>query len=131
MLQGILLGILMTIMLDSIPVDDVRLKAEQAADADVLYSLQRNGDCPSAVRAIDVRFLGSNPDIRELSEAANSLGFTLVQIVPLPTGEEAIDLSLQSDAQPASIESLTLRALRIETHFKLRYDGWGTVATRC
>ena len=43
----------MAIVLDSIPVDDMRLKAEHAADADVLYSLQRNGDCPSVVRAID------------------------------------------------------------------------------
>jgi hypothetical protein len=131
MLQAILLGIFMTVALDSIIVNEVRLKEEHAADADVLSSLERNGDCPSVVRAVGVRFVGLKPYIYGLAQAANSLGFTIIQIVEMPSGEEAIDLSLQSDTQKSSIEGLTLSALRMERHFMLRYDGWGTVAMRC
>jgi hypothetical protein len=131
MLQGILPGIIMAVALDSIGVDEVRLLEERAGDAAVLSSLQRMGDCSSVVRPIDVRFVGSTHDIDELSKAADGLGFILIQIADMPSGEQAIDLSIQSDAQKLSIDSLTLKALRIEGRFKLRYDGWGTVAEKC
>ncbi|UWU18338.1 hypothetical protein N2599_24150 (plasmid) [Rhizobium sullae] len=49
----------------------------------------------------------------------------------MPDGKVAIDLSLQSDARSSSIDSLTLTALKIEKRFNLRYEGWGTVATKC
>lgn len=131
MLQGILFGIVMTTILDPIGVDEVRLRAERAADADVLSSLQRNGDCSSVVRSIDLRFVGSKSAISELSEAAAELGLTVIQSVRTSDGKVAIDLSLQSDARSSSIDSLTLTALKIEKRFNLRYDGWGTVATKC
>ncbi len=49
----------------------------------------------------------------------------------MPGGETAIDLSVQSDALPSTIDRLTMDALIIETRFNIRYEGWGTVATKC
>ena len=41
------------------PIDPQRLEAELAADADVMRSLNENGDVPTVVRPVDVRFIGS------------------------------------------------------------------------
>lgn len=131
MLQGVLFGVVMATVLDPIRVDEARLKAERAADADVLSSLRGNGDCASAVRSIDLRFVGSTSGVSEFSARSADLGFTVIQSVQTPDGETAIDLSVQSDAMPSTIDRLTVNALRIETRFNLRYDGWGTVATKC
>lgn len=121
----------MATVLDPIRVDEDRLKAERTADADVLSSLHRNGDCASAVRSIDLRFVGSTLGVSELSARSADLGFTDTQSVQMTDGEQAIDLSVQSDTLPSTIDRLTVNALRIETRFNLRYDGWGTVATKC
>ncbi|MQX44880.1 hypothetical protein GHK58_33295 [Sinorhizobium meliloti] len=131
MLQGVLFGVVMATVLDPIRVDEDRLKAERTADADVLSSLHRNGDCASAVRSIDLRFVGSTLGVSELSARSADLGFTDTQSVQMTDGEQAIDLSVQSDTLPSTIDRLTVNALRIETRFNLRYDGWGTVATKC
>lgn len=131
MLQGILFGVVMTTILDPIRLDEARLKAERAADADVLSSLRRNGDCASAVRSIYLRFVGSTSGVSELSARSADLGFAVTQSAQMPDGEAAIDLSVQSDALPSTIDRLTVNALKIETRFNLRYDGWGTVATKC
>ncbi|MCY1235765.1 hypothetical protein D9M72_483940 [compost metagenome] len=103
-------------------VDGTRLQAERAADVDVLSSLHNNGDCASAVRSVDLRFVGSKSGVLELSAKSADLGFTIIQSVQLPDGETAIDLSIQSDALPSSIDRLTVNALKIETRFNLRYD---------
>ena len=121
----------MATIFDSIGVDEVRLRSERAADADVLSSLQRNGDCSSVVRSIDLRFVGSKSRVSEFSEAAVEFGFIVIQSARMPSDEVAIDLSLQSDTRSSSIDSLTLTALKIEKRFNLRYDGWGTVARKC
>ncbi|WP_208179242.1 ribonuclease E inhibitor RraB [Sinorhizobium medicae] len=131
MLQGVLFGVVMATVLDPIRVDEARLKAERTADADVLSSLHRNGDCASAVRFIDLRFVGSTLGVSELSARSADLGFTVTQSVQMTDGEQAIDLSVQSDTLPSTIDRLTVNALGIETRFNLRYDGWGTVATKC
>lgn len=131
MLQGILFAIATATTLDPISVDQARLQAERAADADVLSSLRKNGDCASAVRSVDLRFVGSKSGISELSAMSADLGFTVIQSVQTPDGETAIDLSVQSDALPSSIDRLTVTALKIETRFNLQYNGWGTVATKC
>ncbi|WP_379062865.1 ribonuclease E inhibitor RraB [Mesorhizobium sp. UC22_110] len=131
MLQGILVGLVLATILDPIGVDETLLKAERTADADVLSNLRRNGDCASAVRSIDLRFIGSKSGILELSANSAKLGFTVVQSVQMPSGETAVDLSVQSDALPSTIDRLTVNALEIATRFNLRYDGWGTVATKC
>jgi regulator of RNase E activity RraB len=131
MLQGILVGLVLATILDPIGVNETRLNAERAADADVLTNLHRNGDCASAIRSIDLRFVGSKSGTLELSESSANLGFTVVQSVQMPDGETAIDLSVQSDTLPSTIDRLTVTALEIATRFNLRYDGWGTVATKC
>ncbi|NRQ13484.1 ribonuclease E inhibitor RraB [Ensifer sesbaniae] len=131
MLQGILFGVVTATILDTIGVNEARLQAERAADADVLASLHQNGDCASALRSIDLRFVGSEPGISELSASSADLGLAVIQSAQMPDGVTAIDLSAQSDALPSSIDRLTLKALKIETRFNLRYDGWGTVATKC
>lgn len=131
MLQSILFGVVLAKILDPLTLDEARLKAERAADADVLSSLHRNGDCASAVRSIDLRFVGSKSGVSELSARSADLGFTVIQTVQMPGGETVIDLSAQSDALPSTIDRLTVNALKIETRFNLRYDGWGTVATKC
>jgi regulator of RNase E activity RraB len=131
MLQGIFFGVVMATILDPIGMDEVRLRAERAADADVLSSLHRNGDCAAAVRSIDLRFVGSASGTSELSARSADLGFTVIQSVQIPDGTTAIDLSVESDALPSTIDRLTVTALKIEARFNLRYDGWGTVATKC
>ncbi len=67
MLHGALFGVVVATFLDPIGFDEARLKAERAADADLLSSLRRNGDCASAVRSIDLRFVGSKSGVLELS----------------------------------------------------------------
>lgn len=131
MVKALLIGVAMTATLNSIEVDKVRLKAERAADVDVLQSLHRNDDCGSAVRSIDLRFVGSDSGITKLSAKASDLGFTVIQLVQMPNGEIAIDLSIRSDVLPSTIDRLTVNALKIAIFFKLRYDGWGTLATKC
>ncbi len=111
--------------------DKTRLDAERAADADVLRSLRRNGDCASVVRSVDLQFIGRKVKVVELSAHAEDLGFTVSQIVQTSDGESAIDLSIMSDTQPSSIDELTMTALRIEKHFDLRYDGWGAIVQKC
>ena len=124
-------GIVMITFADHIKIEESRLQMERAADADVLSSLRRNGDCPEIIRSIDLRFVGAQQSVSELSHAAAELGFTVTQIVHAADGETAIDLAIQSDARAASIDALTLTALQIEGQFKIRYDGWGTVAKKC
>ncbi len=131
MLQVILFGVVMTTILDPIGVDEARLKVERASDADVLSSLHRNGDCASAVRSIDLRFVGAKSGISELSTKSADLGFTVIQTVQMTDSETAIDLSVLSNAFPSTIDRLTVNALKIETYFNLHYDGWGTTVTKC
>jgi hypothetical protein len=131
MLHGTLLLISMITFLDPVNLDEARLKAERAADANVLSSLQSNGDCASEVRTIDLRFIGTESNVAEFSEQHSSFGFTVIQFVKLQFSEIAIDVSVQSDTLASSIDRLTVNALKIEEHFDLRLDGWGTIATKC
>ena len=121
----------MATILDLIDVDEALLQASRAADADVLSCLHKHGDCASVVRSIDLHFVGSKSGILELSAMSADLGFTVTKSEQLSDDEATIDLSVQSDALPASIDRLTVIALKIETHFNLRYDGWGTLTTKC
>lgn len=131
MFKGILVSLLVATAFDPSIHDETRLNAERAADADVLSVLRRNGDCASLVRSINLQFIGPEANVVELSARATDLGFTVSQIVHTSDGETAIDLSVMSDTQPSSIDELTMTALRIEKHFDLRYDGWGTIVQKC
>jgi len=45
------------------PIDPQRVEAELAADADIIRSLNENGDVPSIRRSVDVRFVGPAENI--------------------------------------------------------------------
>lgn len=106
-----------------------RVEVELAADADVLRSLKRNGDKPSIIRPVDVRFVGSAGNIATLQKAIGSMGWRIIQRVPIGAGEEALDVQRGQTSDRDSIRRLTETALGIEAQFGVRYDGWGTVAT--
>ena len=107
-----------------------RIEAELAADAAVLRSLKKSGDMPNIVRPVDVRFVGSAANIGTLQQAIGSMGWRVVQRVPISAGEEALDIQRDQTTSLDAIRALTETALSIEVQFGVRYDGWGTVATK-
>lgn len=112
------------------PIDPQRVEAELAADADVLRSLKENGDISSIARPVDVRFVGPADNVGLLERRIGSLGWHVVQRVPLANGNEALDVQRKQTTDAAAIRKLTEAALAIEAQYGVRYDGWGTVATK-
>lgn len=110
--------------------DPQRVEKELAADAEVLRSLHDNGDEPSLSRPVDVRFVGAATSVARLQKQISSLGWRLVQRVPIDADTEALDVQRDQTTDPAAIRLLTEAALEIEGRFGVRYDGWGTVATK-
>ena len=111
-------------------VDPQRLEAELTADADVLRSLRDNGDVPSILRPVDARFVGRAASVATLETQIGSMGWRIVQRVPLSDGREALDVQRDQTTDAAAIRRLTEAALEIEGRYGVRYDGWGTVATK-
>lgn len=111
------------------PIDATRVEAEMAADSDVLKSLERNGDVPTVKRPVDLRFVGQAGNIARLQNDIGTLGWRVVQRVPVDGGEIALDVQTEQTTDRAAIRELTETALRIEAKYGVRYDGWGTVAT--
>lgn len=111
-------------------VDRQRLQAELAADADVLRSLHSNGDVPSIIRPVDIRFVGPTDKVRLLEQKIGSLGWRVVQRVPLDDGSAALNVQRDQATDAIAIRRLTEAALQIEAQFSVHYDGWGTVATK-
>ncbi len=101
-----------------------------AADADVLKSLERNGDDPTIKRPVDVRFVGQVGNIVKLQNEIGALGWRVVQRVPVDGGEMALDVQTDQTTDRAAIRNLTEAALSVEEKYGVRYDGWGTVATK-
>lgn len=112
------------------PVDPQRVEAELAADADVLRSLNENGDIASIARPVDVRFVGATDNVISLEMQIGSLGWRVVQRVPLDDGSEALDVQRDQTTDVTAIRQLTEAALGIEAQYGVHYDGWGTVATK-
>jgi hypothetical protein len=112
------------------PIDLVRIEAEVAADEDVLKSLERNGDVPTIRRPVDVRFVGQAGNITKLQNDIATLGWRVVQRVPVDGGEMALDVQTDQTTDRVAIRNLTEAALRVEARYGVRYDGWGTVATK-
>ena len=110
------------------PIDPQRVEAELAADVDVLRSLNENGDIPSIVRPVDVRFVGSTDNVISLEKQIGPLGWRVVQRVPLEDGREALDVQREQTTDVTAIRQLTEAALEIEAQYDVHYDGWGTVA---
>jgi hypothetical protein len=112
------------------PIDPQRIDAELAADADVLRSLNENGDVSDITRPVDVRFVGAADSVRSLEEQIGRLGWRVVQRERLDDGTEALDVQRDQTTDPSAIRQLTEAALQIEAQYGVRYDGWGTVATK-
>lgn len=110
------------------PIDPARVEAELAADADVIRSLRENGDDPRVVRPVDVHFLGGREPILRLADAAESLGWSVAQVMDCDDGGLAIDLCRDQTTDEAAVRQLTFDALVIEQTYGLSYDGWGTMA---
>ncbi|MDB5707903.1 MAG: hypothetical protein JWN66_5019 [Sphingomonas bacterium] len=109
-------------------VDPRRLAAELAADADVVRSLRQNGDVPTIVRPVDVRFVGIADRVAKLVDAAPNLGWRVIQTVAQQDGTVALDLQRDQSTEGPALRALTEEALRTEAMFGVRYDGWGTAA---
>ena len=111
-------------------IDAARIDAEMAADAAVLDSLKLNGDVPTIRRPVDVRFVGRPENISKLQEEIATSGWRVVTTAPTDGGEIALDIQTDQTTDHAAIRGLTETALRIEAKYGVRYDGWGTVATK-
>ena len=112
------------------PIDSQRVETELAADAEVLRSLNENGDVASIARPVDVRFVGPTDSVVSLEKQIGSLGWRVVQRVTLDDGSEALDVQRDQTTDVTAIRQLTEAALEIEVQYGVRYDGWGTVATK-
>ena len=110
------------------PIDQERLTAEINADLDVIRSLTENGDVPSIVRPVDVRFAGDDVAIDRLKALVGGTTWRIVQVVPTDKGELAIDLERDQTTDSATVIELTKEALQLEEKSGARYDGWGTIA---
>jgi regulator of RNase E activity RraB len=111
-------------------VDPERVEAELAADADVLRSLAENGNVPTVVRPVDVRFTGSVDAVALLEKQIISRGWRVVQRVGLEDGGQALDVQRDQTTDAQAIRALTEDSLSIEADYGVHYDGWGTVATK-
>lgn len=110
-------------------IDPARIEAEVAADADVIRSLKENGDVPTITRPIDIRFVGEAAAVAKLEADAGPLGLRVVQKT-FDAQETALDVQKDQTTDPVAIRRLTEAALQIEAQYGVRYDGWGTVATK-
>ncbi|PRA55134.1 ribonuclease E inhibitor RraB [Brucella pituitosa] len=126
MLQLVLIGLIIGSAIDAVKVDEAIISEHRMSDADVLASLHRNGNCSSVVRTIDLRFVGVEPSVIALTSNAPNLGFTFMQTADMQDDEVAVDFTIEADTYSKTIDNLTLKALKIEQYYSVRYDGWGT-----
>lgn len=118
------------IMMPQTPsIDLARIEAEMAADADVIRSLNENGDVPTITRAVDIRYVGEAAAVAKLEADAGTLGLRVVQKTS-DAQETALDVQRDQTTDPVAIRRLTEAALQIEAQYGVRYDGWGTLATK-
>ncbi|MBB3475418.1 ribonuclease E inhibitor RraB [Sphingomonas sp. BK345] len=110
--------------------DPRRVEKGLAADSEVLRSLRENGGEPNVLRPVDVRFVGTAARVAKLKKQISSLGWRVVQRVPVDADSEALDVQRDQTTDSAAIRRLTEAAREIEARFGVRYDGWGTVATK-
>lgn len=101
------------------------METEFAGDADVLRSLRENGDVPSILRPVDVRFVGRAASVPTLETNIDSMGWRIVQRVPLADGSEPLDVQRDQKIDEEAIRRLIEAALEIEGRYGVRYDGWG------
>jgi regulator of RNase E activity RraB len=109
-------------------VDPARLAAEWAEDQTVLRNLAENGDRAELVRPVDVSFSGSAGALDALEDAAEELGFEVIDREIAEDGGQTLFLEREQTAEPEAIKALTTLCLEIEAEYDVEYDGWGCVA---
>ncbi len=112
----------------STKIDPARLEAEWAEDLDVLRSLAENGDKAELLRAIDVSFTGSAEALDQLEDAAEDLGFEVIDREIDEEGGQTLFLEREQTTEAEAIKALTTLCLEIEADYDVEYDGWGCVA---
>ncbi|MFS0736253.1 ribonuclease E inhibitor RraB [Sphingomonas sp. 1P06PA] len=112
----------------SAKIDPARMEEEWAADQEVLKSLAENGDRAELVRPVDVSFRGSVEALDRLEDAAEALGFEVVDRETDDDGTLTLFLEREQAADAASIKALTTTCLEIEAEYGVEYDGWGCTA---
>ena len=118
----------MSAALSDLPFDADRLAEELAADAEVVRALRDNGDVAEIIRPVDVHFVGEAEAIERLEEAAEALGWTIIDLVPEDDGYATLSVQRQQTTTDEALRALTEDALRIEAAYAVSYDGWGTAA---
>lgn len=113
-----------------VDIDPHRLAEELAADADVVHSLRENGDVPHIPRPVDVRFVGAFLNIQRLAKNLDQSDWHVLGMADLGGGVMALDIQRIQTTEPETLKALTVAALGLELRHGVRYDGWGTVATK-
>ena len=118
----------MSAALSDLPFDADRLAEELAADAEVVRALRDNGDVAEIIRPVDVHFVGEAEAIERLEEAAEALGWTIIDLIPEDGGFATLSVQRRQTTTDEALRALTEDALRIEAAYAVSYDGWGTAA---
>ena len=118
----------MSAALSDLPFDADRLAEELAADAEVVRALRDNGDVAEIIRPVDVHFVGEAEAIERLEEAAEALGWTIIDLIPEDDGFATLSVQRRQTTTDEALRALTEDALRIEAAYAVSYDGWGTAA---
>lgn len=111
--------------LDQVPIAADRLAEEEMSDAAVVSALMDAGDVPNIVRRVSVYFAGENTPINRLKGDAISLGWRLVDVSD-DDGKFYLWLEREQSTTPEDLARLREDTLRMEAHYKVKYDGWET-----
>ena len=111
--------------LDQVPITAERLAKEEMSDAEVVSALRDAGDAPKIVRPVSVYFAGEDAPINRLKGDAIALGWRLVDVSDAD-GKLYLWLEREQSTTPEDLARLRQDTLRMEAHYKVKYDGWET-----
>ena len=111
--------------LDQVPITAERLAKEEMSDAEVVSALRDAGDAPNIVRPVSVYFAGEDAPINRLKGDAIALGWRLVDVSDAD-GKLYLWLEREQSTTPEDLARLRQDTLRMEAHYKVKYDGWET-----
>lgn len=111
--------------LNQVPIAAERLAKEEMSDAEIVSALRDAGDVPNTLRTVSVYFAGEDGPINRLKADAISLGWRLVDVSDAD-GTLYLWLEREQSITPEDLTRLRQDTLRMETHYKVKYDGWET-----
>ena len=111
--------------LNQVPIAAERLAKEEMSDAEIVRALRDAGDIPNTVRTVSVYFAGEDGPINRLKGDAISLGWRLVDVSDAD-GTLYLWLEREQSTTPEDLARLRQDTLRMEAHYKVKYDGWET-----